>query len=229
METRARLEHVAQHLPRQAIPTRLVDRRLPSRARSWQPTYDLAVDILRGFGGTFGPRNLFAPGFVVSTWQIWQDLVSVGLRLGFGAKNLSVQPRYRLGLRSVDGKPSPVSVTPDCVVIIEAGEKQRRVVVDAKYKGNVDRGDRGVSSSDTYEALAFSRATRVNEVVLVYPMAIASGAESLGRVGYGSEFASISVGETHIRAIEIGVRGVSETGGLRRFSNVLRSEICKVA
>ena len=229
VETRARLGHVAQHLPRQAVPTRLSERRLPSRGRSWQPAYDLAVDILRGFGGTFDPKNLFAPGFVVSTWQIWQDLVSVGLRLGFGAKNLSVQPRYRLGSRSVAGKASPVSVTPDCVVVIEAGEEQRLVVVDAKYKGNVDRGDRSVSSSDTYEALAFSRATGVNEVVLVYPITIGSGAEPLGRVGYGSEFASISVEETRIRAIEIGVRGVSETGGLRRFANVLRSEICKVA
>ena len=228
METRARLEHVAQHLPRQAVPMRLSERRLPSRGRSWQPTYDLAVDILRGFGGTFDPRNVFAPGFVVSTWQIWEDLVSVGLRLGFGAKNLSVQPRYRLGSRSVAGKASTVSVTPDCVVVIEGGEEQRLVVVDAKYKGNIDQGNRGVSSSDTYEALAFSRATGVKEVVLVYPMMIGNGGEPLGRVGYSSEFASIRVDETHIRAIEIGVRGVSDTGGLRRFASVLRSEICEV-
>ena len=229
VETRARLEHVAQHLPRQAAPTRLDDRRLPSRARSWQPAYDLAVDILRGFGGTFDPKNLFAPGFVVSTWQIWEDLLSLGLRLGFGAKDLSVQPRCRLGSRSVAGKASPVSVTPDCVLAIEAEEVRRLVVVDAKYKGNVDRGDRTVSSGDTYEALAFSRATGVNEVVLIYPMTSGSGAEPLGRVGYASEFASIRVDETRIRAIEIGVRGVSEVGGLRRFANVLRSEIRKVA
>ena len=229
VETRARLEHVAQHLPRQAVPARLSERRLPSRGRSWQPVYELAIDILRGFGGTFDPKNLFAPGFVVSTWQIWEDLVSVGLRLGFGAKNLSVQRRYRLGSRTVAGKASPVSVTPDCVVAIGAGQDQRQVIVDAKYKGNVDRRDRAVSSSDTYEALAFSRATGVNEVVLVYPMMIGSGAESPGRVGHVNEFSSTRVDETRIRAIEVGVRRVSETGGLRQFADALGSEICKVA
>ena len=228
IETRVRLEHVAQHLPRQAAPSHLRERRLPSRGRSWQPTYDLAVDILRGFGGTFDPKNLFAPGFVVSTWQIWEDLVSVGLRLSFGTKDVSVQPRYRLGSRSVAGKASPVSVTPDCVVGVGVGEDRRLVVVDAKYKGNVDRGGRGVSSSDTYEALAFSRATGVNEVVLVYPMMIGSEAEAPS-VGDASEFSSIQVDETRIRAIEIGVRGVSETGGLRRFASVLRSKIGGVA
>ncbi|MCY4597334.1 MAG: hypothetical protein OXC19_21350 [Bryobacterales bacterium] len=229
VETRARLEHVVQDLPRQAVPARLRERRLPSRGRSWQPAYDLAVDILRGFGGTFDPKNLFAPGFVVSTWQIWEDLVSVALRLSFGAQNLSVQPRYRLGLRRIAGRASSMSVTPDCVVAIGTGEGQRLVVVDAKYKGNVERADRGVATSDTYEALAFSRATGVNEVVLVYPMTIGSGAESPGHVGYGREFASIRVDETRIRAIEVGVRGVSETGGLRQFASVLRSEISKVA
>ena len=229
VETRTRLEHVAQHLPRQAVPTRLRVRRLPSRGRSWQPAYDLALDILRGFGGTFDPKNMFAPGFVVSTWQIWEDLVSVGLRLGFGAKNISVQARYRLGSRSIGGNASPVSVTPDYVVDIGAGQDQRLVVVDAKYKGNVDRGVRAVSSSDIYEALAFSKATKVNEVVLVYPMTSGSETESVGRVGNGDEFSSIRVDETRIRAVEIGVSGVSETGGLRRFASVLRSVICRVA
>lgn len=229
VETRARLEHVAQHLPRQAAPSRLSERRLPSRGRSWQPAYDLAIDILRGFGGTFDPKNLFAPGFVVSTWQIWEDLVSVGLRLSFGTKDVSVQPRYRLGSRSIAGKASPVSVTPDCVVGVGVGEGRRLVVVDAKYKGNVDRGDRGVSSSDTYEALTFSRATGVKEVVLVYPMVIKSEAEEVGCVGEGREFSSIRADETRIRAVEIGVRGVSETGGLRRFASVLSSVICEGA
>ena len=229
METRVRLEHVAQRLPRQAARTRLSERRLPSRARSWQPAYDLAVDILRGFGGTFDPKSVVAPGFVVKTWQIWEDLVSFGLRLGFGANELSVQPRYWLGWRNVAGKKtSRVSVTPDCVLSGgAAGGRQGLVIVDAKYKGNVERGDRGVSSSDIYEALAFARATGGNEVVLVYPMTIGTGPEPLGRVGCVSEFASVRVGDTRIRAIEVGVRGVSETGGLRRFANVLRSEICQ--
>ena len=228
VETRVRLEHVAQHLPRQATPSHLRERRLPSRGRSWQPTYDLALDILRGFGGTFDPKNMVAPGFVVSTWQIWEDLVSAGLRLGFGAQKVSVQARYRLGWRSTGGKASPVNVRPDNVVTIGAGQEKRVVVVDAKYKGNLDQGKPTVSSSDTYEALAFSKATGMDEVVLVYPMTVRSEAESAGRVGYGVEISSIQVDETRIRAVEVGVRGLSEAGGLRRFSSVLRSLICEV-
>ena len=227
VETRARLEHVAQHLPRQAPPTRLNDRRLPSRARCWQPAYDLAVDILRGFGGTFDPKNLVAPGYVVKTWQIWEDLVSVGLRLSFGTRRLAVQPRYTLGYRKGAGQASPVKVTPDCVLSIDVDEGRRPVVVDAKYKGNVHWADRSVASSDLYEALAFSRATRATDVVLIYPMTIGTGSEPLGPVGSAGEFARIQVDDTRVRAIEVGVRGISETGGLRRFATVLRSEICR--
>lgn len=229
VETRARLGRVAQNLPQRVGITRLSNRRLPSRARSWQPAYDLAVDIIRGFGGTFDPKNLFAPGFVLKTWQIWEDLVALGLRLGFGGTELSVQRRFRLGSRFVSGKESAVNVTPDCVLSMTTEKGPRLAIVDAKYKGNVGHGDRGVSSSDIYETLAFSRATGIKEIVLVYPMAIVPGREQLGVVGCGSEFASIRVDDTRIRAIEVGVRGVSDTGGLRRFAKVLRSEICEVS
>lgn len=47
----------------------------------------------------------------------------------------------------------------------------------------------------------------------------------LGPVGSAGEFASIRVEKTLIRAVEDGVRGVSETNGLRRLAGALRSEI----
>ena len=225
VETRARLEHVAQHLHHQAPPTRLIRRRLPSRARYWQPAYDLAVDILRGFGGAFDPKELAAPGYMVKTWQVWEDLVSLGLRLGFGARELSLQRRYRLGDRKVAGDVSPVTVTPDCVLLWDDDDGRRAVVVDAKYKGHVDRRDRGISSGDLYEALAFSRATSARDVFLIYPMTIGKGAEPLGFVGSVNEVGTVRVDDTRVRAIELGVRGISETGGLRRFANTLRSAI----
>jgi len=225
--TRARLERVVQDLPRLAPPTRLTDRRLPTRARSWQAAYDLAVNILRGFGGTFDPKTLVAPGYVVKTWQIWEDLVSLGLRLGFAAEELAVQPRYRLGYRRVAEMASPVNVTPDCVLSIDTAGARRRVVVDAKYKGNVAGSDRGVSSGDLYEAIAFSRATGSEDVVLIYPMTTGTRSEPLGLVGSASEFARVEVDDTHVRAIELGVRGIAKIGGRRQFASVLRSEILR--
>ncbi|MCY4199539.1 MAG: restriction endonuclease [Gammaproteobacteria bacterium] len=224
-DMRARLERIIQSLPRQAIPVRLNERRLPSRAWLWQPAYDLAVDILRGFGGTFDPKNLTAPGYIVSTWQTWEDLVSIALRLSFGARNVHVKSRHRLGSKVVGNVTSVVNVTPDYVIAIDTDYGRRAVVVDAKYKGSVDRGSRTVSSSDTYEALAFSRATGANEVVLVYPTTIGSRARALGFVGSASEFANIEVGSTRIRAVEVGVRGVAAAQGLRRFAGSLRSAI----
>ena len=225
METRARLENVARTLPWQAAPTRLIDRRLPSQARCWQSAYDLAVDILRGFGGTFDPKHLSAPGYVVKTWQVWEDVVSLGLRLGFGAKRLAVKRRFQLGSRRIAGKGSPVNVIPDCVLSIDGELGRRAVVVDAKYKGNVNRGERTVSSSDLYEALAFSRGTKVNDVVLLYPMTIGTGPEPRGAVGAVRDLGTVLVDDTRVRAIEIGVRGISEAGGLRRFASVLKSAI----
>ena len=229
VETRARLERMARTLPSRRSTARLRDRRLPSRSRSWQPAYDLAVDILRGFGGTFDPKNLFAPGFVVKTWQIWEDLVSWGLRLGFGAKQLSLQRRYRLGSRCVAGRESAVNVRPDAVLNLDAGSRGRLVIVDSKYKGNVDRLDRSVATSDIYEALAFSRATGIGKVTLVYPMMVGTKQSVPARVGHASTIASICMDDTQVRAIEVGVCGISRTGGLGRFARSLRSEVCKMA
>lgn len=225
VETRARLERMARALPDRRSALRLRDRRLPSRSRSWQPVYDLAVDVLRGFGGTFDPKSLFAPGFVVRTWQVWEDLVSWGLRLEFGAMRLSLQRQYRLGSRTVAGKDSAVNVRPDAVLSVDTEDGPRLVIVDSKYKGNADRLDRSVSTSDIYEALAFSRATGISNITLVYPMMVGVGQGVPARVGHANTIATISVDDTEIRAIEVGVCGISKTGGLRRFARSLRSEV----
>ncbi len=60
VETRLRLERLTQYLPQQPKPLRLQDRRLPSRSGAWQPTFDLSLDILRGLGGAYDPKNALA-------------------------------------------------------------------------------------------------------------------------------------------------------------------------
>ncbi len=225
VETRVRLDRVAQHLPRQAIPARLRNQRLPSRSRSWQPTYDLALDILRGFGGTYDPKNLLAPGFVMRTWQIWEALVSLSLRLGFGASRISIQSQHRLGTRYSNGRASSLNVVPDCVLSIVTDSGTRYALVDAKYKGNVNRGALTISNADIYEALAFSHATGVKDIVLVYPTMVEGVQSSQERAGHAAEFTRIRIGDTEIRGVEAGVCGISKSGGLRRFVSALRSEI----
>ena len=224
-ETRARLERVAQHLPRQAVPLRLKDKRLPSRSRAWQPTYDLSLDILRGLGGTYDPSNALAPGFVVQTWQAWEHLISFALRSAFGAKNVSLQSRHVLGTRETGGVQSMLNVFPDGVLSIQSPSGERKVLVDAKYKGNIERAALSVSNADIYEALAFSRATGIKEIVLLYPRRIDGPVSTSEEAGSAKGFSSVNIDDVVIGAVELGVCGISKKRGLNKFVEAVSSVI----
>lgn len=215
-ETRTRLERVAQNLPRQLPPHRVEARQVPSRARAWQSTYDLAVDVLNGLGGSYDAGSAMAPGFVLKTWQAWESLVTIALRMAFGASSVVPQPSYELGRRAVPGVSSePLTVTPDNVV----RAARRTLLVDAKYKGHVERGPTAISSADIYEALAFARAALTPNVVLAYPRRIVgAGTASTDIAGGFEEFSVVTVGDVVIRGVEFGVRGISQTHGVRSFS-----------
>ena len=62
------------------------------------------------------------------------------------------------------GAVSMLSVYPDCV--IEPDGARPRMLLDAKYKGHVEKGQLRISEADVYEALAFTRATGCNLVAL---------------------------------------------------------------
>lgn len=222
-ETRARLDRVAQHLPRQPPPSRLKDQQLPSRACGWQPTFDLSLDILRGLGGAYDPRNALAPGFVMQTWQVWEHLVTTSIRSGLGGKNVSAQSGSVLGKRYAGSNSTKLNVYPDIVALIESNEGSREVIIDAKYKGHIERGRLSVSNADIYEALAFSRATSIKDVVLTYPCIAWEEQAAAKGVGYVAEFSRIDVEDVTIRALELGVRGISQRGGLKEFSSALCS------
>ena len=224
-ETRARLERVTQHLPRQGVPSRLKDQRLPSRARGWQPTYDLSLDILRGLGGAYDPKNALAPGFVMRTWQVWEHLVSVALRSSFGAKNVSIQAKHKLGHRYLEGRSFQLNVFPDAIVNVQTSDGVRHVIVDAKYKGHVEHGPLAASNADIYEALAFSRATSIKDLVLAYPRTFDVVDPSKNSVGFASEFSKITVDDITIRTVEFGVSGISKRGGMKKFVGSMSKSI----
>ncbi|MCW5715431.1 MAG: restriction endonuclease [Bauldia sp.] len=214
-ETRARLERVAQHLPRQPTPPRVEDRMLPSRAKAWQSTYDLAVDVLGGLGGSYDPRTAMAPGYILKTWHAWEYLVTLGLRSSFGTARVSRQSSQPLGVRRRrGGNWEAVEVRPDNIVHLSSGP----VVVDAKYKGNVAYGATEVSSADLYEGLAFAKAAGTREVVLAYPRRAAeAGVLPEDQAGRFREFCEITVDGVTVRGVEFGVRGISKPHGLRTF------------
>lgn len=218
VETRIRLERLAQHLPHQPRPSRLNDRRLPSRSRTWQPTFDLSLDILRGLGGAYDPKNALAPGYVMQTWQVWEQLVSLSLRSVFPPKSVVLQAQHKLGTRSVGRTAKDLHVYPDAIVSLGAEGGSRKIIVDAKYKGHVERGATAISNADIYEALAFSRATGVSEAVLVYPRPVDGVPSALNEVGHAQEFSRVEADGVILRAVELGVCGISRRSGLKRFA-----------
>ena len=89
------------------------------------------------------------------------------------------------------------------------------MLLDAKYKGHVEKGQLRISEADIYEALAFSKATGCNLVALAYP---AQPDNAPLPVGTCTIFEKVVVGTVQIVGIQIESRQISRTGALRVFA-----------
>lgn len=216
-DTRARLARLASELGPQSTRSRDLGRKriLPSRARAWQAVYDLACDVLDGFGVRYGNQAAGAPGYLLDTWRAWQDLVGLGVRLALPNLVIKAQPVYRLGTRSSDTGARAANVIPDFVVA-----SAPPVVVDAKYKGRWD-GKPGITEADLYEALAFLEAISAHRACLMYPAIPRTGVEPM--LGSCRVFETIDVGTRTVVGVEVDVRGLSRAGGLSDFAGGLRT------
>lgn len=188
---------------------------IPARHRAWNPLHELSIDVIAGLGLNYKQGQAHAPGYLVSTWRVWEDLLTVAARLGFGRSAASPQKGFSLGTKTKlsTGSVSKLSVFPDCVV--EAHGARPRLLLDAKYKGNVEKGQVRISEADLYEALAFSRASDCNLIVLAYP-ALPSGASQ--PEGTCTPLERIRVGAVTVLAVQVETRHISRIGALRNFS-----------
>lgn len=189
---------------------------IPARHRAWKPLHELSIDVLGGLGLNYKQGQAHAPGYLVDTWRVWEDLLTVAARLGFGRNAVVPQRGHSLGTKTKisTGAVSKLSVYPDCV--IEPEGTRPRMLLDAKYKGHVEKGQLRISEADIYEALAFSKATECNLVALAYP---AQPGDSPQSVGTCTVFERIQVDAVQILGLQIECRGVSKVGGLRAFSS----------
>lgn len=201
------------------------DRRkaIPARHRAWKPLHELSIDVLGGLGLNYKQGQACAPGYLVDTWRVWEDLLTVAARLGFGRSAVVPQKGYPLGTKTKisTGAVSKLSVYPDCV--IEPDGMRPRILLDAKYKGHVEKGQLRISESDIYEALAFSRATGCNRVALAYP---AQPRDTLQPVGTCTVFEKAVVDTVQIVGIQIESRLISKTGALRVFATNMANGVC---
>ncbi|GIK51473.1 MAG: hypothetical protein BroJett014_04460 [Planctomycetota bacterium] len=161
-----------------------------------------------------------APGFVLDTWRVWEDLLTVALRLSWGSGKVNVQRSVALGTRMVlgaDGKAHSRTawVTPD----LDLSCGGDGVLIDSKYKGRIGESKNRVSEADLYEALAFASASKRKRVILLYPAVART--PSPQPVGTTTIFERIVVGDTAVFAGEVEVRGISKAGGLRRFADTI--------
>lgn len=213
------LLRVSQDLGHQKEPPDLRDRRLPNRARRWQPLFDLSRDVLRGFGMRYDDLPSAMPGFVVNTWQLWEDIITLALRLGLG-EAAAPQLSADLGTRRRESsrQATRVTVTPDVTL------STHRVIIDAKYKTRQDQQVQRISEADLYEALAFSKATGITVIELVYP---ASSTQM--EFGAATAFETVEVSGALVRGVEVSIAGISKRGMLRAFAEHLSSDLLKIA
>lgn len=195
---------------------------IPARQRAWKPLHELSLDVLGGLGLNYKQGQAHAPGYLVNTWRAWEDLLTVAARLGFGRNAVVSQQGYHLGSRTKisTGAVSNLSVYPDCV--IESDGIRPRMLLDAKYKGHVEKGQLHISEADIYEALAFSKATGCNLVALAYP------AQPIGApldVGTCIVFEKAIVDAVQIVGIQIESRRISRSGAIRVFAANMAREI----
>lgn len=229
-DVRANLERIMQSLGAQAALRNLRPKRLPSRSSAWQTTYELALDVLRGFGLTYDGGQALAPGFVLSTWQVWEDLVTISLRAHLGSQAVVAQKRINLGHRQrmAEGawtSQRPLVVTPD-IWIEGSAAGFGALLVDAKYKGRWYMGQQRVAEADIYEAMAFARAADANRIVLVYPKT-ASAAQL--PVGTTTVFECVHVDGLTIWGVEAEVRGIAGKSGLKAFATGLVESLGSIA
>jgi hypothetical protein len=219
-ETRASLKRIATYLGGQGSPKGRPGACLPSRSRAWQTTFELALDILKGFGVTYDSGRALAPGFVVNTWRVWEDLVTISLRASLGGKTVVPQVGFQLGYRqrrsqNTWGDRRALEVTPD-LKVYGAGAGFSDILIDAKYKGRLNSGKQRVAEADVYEAMAFGRAAKAKDIVLAYPK---TADTAKAATGAASIFERVDVDDLRIWGVEVEVRGISRIGALRAFAN----------
>lgn len=186
---------------------------LPGRDLRWKREYDLAYDIIHGMGAVFTDGSILSPGFMVSTWQIWEWLLTTAIRVGEPTLTVVGQKPFPFG--SVANRAvwdQPLHVYPD-ISALRPDTGEAVYLVDAKYKRLSLFNNREVDRGDIYEALAFCRASGCNTLFLAYPCEVVPG-----------EDMRIHLIETYridgniIYAIQIPVQGLATPGGLRNFS-----------
>jgi 5-methylcytosine-specific restriction endonuclease McrBC regulatory subunit McrC len=212
---RNQIAQIHRELPPQGpSPNRLP--RLPGRNRHWQPLIELSLEVLKGFDVRLEEGQVAAPGFLVRTWQAWERLVFLALRLERGDNRTAFQMEHAWAMRG----DSPLFVKPDVTLDPET----IAAPVDAKYKTRLDKRNLKITQTDLMEVSAFMEATHSNATVLLYPRLAIEG-EAPVACGTCRAFDQVEIGERTVIALDVEVRGIGERGGYETFARGLSAGV----
>jgi len=204
-DTQAQLELRAREFrPQGRPPTTFAP--LPPRYSSWDTAYELSQLVANGLGLDLTSGRFIGPGFVLSTWQAWQQLCEHIVRRANPGRRVTGQARLTLGLRG----DRAVEVTPD-ITVERSGTGM--LLLDAKYKTRLAQTPR-IRSSDLYESLAFVRAADTRYIALLYPSS--RSVEHLN-TGEWRRFDQILVDEITVDGIEVQVQGLAARDGFEHL------------
>jgi hypothetical protein len=198
---------------------------VPAPHRDWEPLVELSKRVLQSFDVALEPGDLWAPGFVVRTWQAWERLIHASYRRELGFARVSYQRPLLFGHRLLStGVTEKAWVTPDVTVDPDTTPP---VLYDAKYKVASGPGPLRVAGTDLQEALAFMSAAGADEITLLYPREADDGPTDPAGRCRAIERVALPGGKS-VLALDVEVRGIGVRGGFRAFTRELVSSAAAV-
>ncbi len=201
------INNLGDHVNTSVSKTRL---NVPNRNREWLLAYNLAFDVMQGLGVSFDMGEKYAPGFIVNTWQLWEWLVTTGLRIGLGGKRVIPQKTINWGLKTVGSRKYEINVYPDVTIL---SDETPYYLVDAKYKNLTNMFTGEIDRADLYEAYAFCRACNVKKIFLAYPES-ASNEVVAGSV---KPISTYSIEDIEVTCVMVAFGSIDDRGGLYLF------------
>lgn len=209
------LSHAISELGNQGKPS-VNKLAVPVRNKEWEQIYDLSYDIIHGLGTAYDAGKFIAPGFIVDTWQLWEWLITTGVRIGNRNRTVLPQSNTRWGFKETNTARYSINVFPDIEIREKDSPYTPLYLVDAKYKllENTMTGE--ISRSDLYEACAFCNATATHEIVLVYP-----DDQSTMLPGTVRRCSTYYIHDTMVHVAQVAFGSIHEKGGIYSFSENL--------
>lgn len=223
---RSQLDRIMHDLGEQALYNKHSIRKVvPNRNIKWQGLYSLCIDILMGSGLALKRGQLSSLGYAMDTWRVWEDFLNITMGIGFGNRLLRTQFSHTLGQRYHMENNKIISITkaqvrPD-IIVLDSNSGHYKFILDAKYKGNIEKSKNRISEEDLYEAMAFALSTKCNKVFLAYPSNPVKGAQ-LGDINI---FEKLVIDQIIVIGIEINIMGISERNGFAKFIHTSKKNL----